>query len=400
MSDLYAQWHISSKIQEKLEASVDPRIRIALATGASCASDVERLGLGVFLASDSDPRVSKTAKRMMSSWKAERILRALAVDFHSDVLEYIIEFLNSTPKLHQMLFYCQNLSERALSMVAQETDAETCERLSGMEPLLLRFPKVYWALKNNPNCSKYCSEHVKEILESKGAFMSSSFSEELDLGIDDLEAEILASLNGGLSPTFQRKQDVMALDDIDSIAASALESMSDSGAGIEESEVSFDLSSLTDDEVEELSDEEPDEHLSWEQRLKDMSVGHRIKMAYRGNKQVRSILIRDTNKSVSVAVVRSGRLSDGEIAHYAGNRNLGDDVIREISSNSEFLRKYPVKLALVGNPKTPTKKALAIIPFLHKKDLQQLCRNKNVPAPIRRRASQFFNEKFGGGSRR
>jgi hypothetical protein len=380
-------------------------MRIALATGASCASDIERLGLGVFLVSDPDPRVSKTAKRMMGSWKAARILRALAVDFHSDVLEYIVEFLSSTPKLHQMLFYCQNLSERALSMIAQETDAETCERLSGMEKLLLRFPKVYWDLKSNPNCSGYCSEHVKRILESKGAFMSSSFSEELDLGMDDLEAEILASLNGGLSPTLQRNQDITALDDIDSIVSSALESVPDSLSDLKGANVSFDLSSLSDveeelNEDEDLSEEELGEHLSWEQKLKDMPVGHRIKMAYRGNKQVRSILIRDTNKSVAVAVVRSGRLSDGEIAQYAGNRNLVDDVIREISSNAEFLRKYPVKLALLQNPKTPIKKALSLIPSLHKKDLQQLCRNKNVPTPVRRRAAKFFSEKYGGGSRR
>ena len=62
MSDQYAQWHISNKIQEKLEKSTEPRMKIALATGASCSSDVERLGLGVLLANDADERVTKTAK--------------------------------------------------------------------------------------------------------------------------------------------------------------------------------------------------------------------------------------------------------------------------------------------------------------------------------------------------
>ena len=403
MSDQYAQWHISSKIQEKLSASTDPRMRIALATGASCSSDVERLGLGVLLSDDSDARVSKTAKRMLNSWNANRIVRALAVDFHSDVLEYVIEFLNTSPKLHQMMLYCENLNERTLSMIARETDEDTCQKLVEKEDLLLRFPKLYWELESNPNCPSETASTVKQFLESKGEFLESSFSTEIDLDLDDLEAEILASLSGELSPTLQKNQEMLEemleFDDIDDIVSSALEAVPESLtlSSLEDAEVSFDLSNINEDgDEEEESEELLDEHIPLEQAIKEMSVGHKIKLAYKGNKEARSILIRDTNKSVAVAVIKSGRLSDGEVAHYAGNRNLVDDVIREIANNKEYTRKYAVKAALVANPKTPLPKAISFIYSLHKKDLQQLCRNKNVPAAVRRMATRYFREKYTG----
>ena len=399
MSDQYAQWHISSKIKERLAASTDPRMKIALATGASCSSDVERLGLGVLLAKDSDARVSKTASRMLKSWNTDRIIRALAIDFHSDVLEYVAEFLTTSPRLHQMMLYCQNLNERVLSMIARETDEETCKKLAQNEELVLRFPMVYWELESNPSCPVVISSSVKDFLQSKKAFVESSFSADLDLDLQDLEAEIMASLSGELSPTLQKNQASFEFDDINEIVSSALEAVPEdlSLSALDDPDVSFELSAIDENGEEEESEEPLDEHVDLEQAIKDMSVGHKIKLAYKGNKMARSILIRDTNKSVAVAVIKSGRLSDGEVAQYAGNRNLVDDVIREIANNKEYTRKYAVKAALVSNPKTPLPKAMSFITSLHKKDLQQLCRNKNVPSAVRRMAIKYFRDKYTGG---
>ena len=98
--------------------------------------------------------------------------------------------------------------------------------------------------------------------------------------------------------------------------------------------------------------------------------------------------------TVAVAVVKSGRMTDGEVANCAGNRNLSDDVIREIARNNEFIRKYPVKVALVNNPKTPPSLAMAFVNSLHKKDLQSLARNRNVSSVISNAARKRFKAKF------
>ena len=66
---------------------------------------------------------------------------------------------------------------------------------------------------------------------------------------------------------------------------------------------------------------------SLEKKIREMSIGHKIKLAYKGNKEARGILVRDANKTVAVAVeVRQAHRYRG--CKLCGNRNLCDDVIR------------------------------------------------------------------------
>ena len=128
--------------------------------------------------------------------------------------------------------------------------------------------------------------------------------------------------------------------------------------------------------------EEEEKRVSLEQKLRDMPVGKKIKLAYMGNQEARKILVRDPNKIVAAAVVKSGRLTPNEVASFAGNKNLHDEVVRLIADNKEFTRKYPVQVALVNNPKTPPSVALRLLQGLHKRDLQQLANNRNVSSVI------------------
>jgi hypothetical protein len=65
---------------------------------------------------------------------------------------------------------------------------------------------------------------------------------------------------------------------------------------------------LIDDGQEEVAEAPPNEdELSTSQRLAGMNVMQRIKVAMRGRREERSILIRDPNRLVSVAVLSSPR---------------------------------------------------------------------------------------------
>jgi len=125
-----------------------------------------------------------------------------------------------------------------------------------------------------------------------------------------------------------------------------------------------------------------------------MSVGEKIKLAYLGNKTARRVLIRDPNKIVSSAVVKSGRLNPAEVVAFASNRNLSDDVVRELARNNDFTRKYPVKVALANNPKTPVSVAIAFVHHLHRRDLQALANNRNVTSVIFTTAKNLYKSKY------
>jgi hypothetical protein len=140
--------------------------------------------------------------------------------------------------------------------------------------------------------------------------------------------------------------------------------------------------------------EEEEQNQSIGKKIRDMTVGQKIKLAYRGNIEVRKLLVRDSNKIVATAVVKSGRLTPNEVASFAGNKNLASDVVREIATNKEFTRKYPVQVALANNPKTPVPVALRLMQGLHKKDLQALGNNRSVTGAVFGAAQKMFKEKY------
>jgi len=144
-----------------------------------------------------------------------------------------------------------------------------------------------------------------------------------------------------------------------------------------------------------MDHETPDDDLrqSLGNRLSKMTVGEKIKLSYLGNKEVRELLIKDTNKMVCAAVVKSGRLTDPEVVRASSNRAISEDVLRLIGQNREWLRKYPVKVALVNNPKTPAGVSMTLIGSLHIKDLKALSGSKNVPSVVANTAKQRLRQR-------
>ena len=53
----------------------------------------------------------------------------------------------------------------------------------------------------------------------------------------------------------------------------------------------------------------------------------------------------------------------------------------------------PPQVALVNNPKCPLPVALKLMQNLHKRDLQQLANNRNVPSAIFGTAMKMFKSK-------
>lgn len=113
-----------------------------------------------------------------------------------------------------------------------------------------------------------------------------------------------------------------------------------------------------------------------------MSVGERIKLALKGNRDARMILIRDTNRLIQRFVLQNPRLSDDEVITIARNRNLDVDLLRKIAEHKQWPRNYQVRSALVTNPKTPLARALHFVGTLMERDLRLLAKSKNVSATI------------------
>ncbi len=126
------------------------------------------------------------------------------------------------------------------------------------------------------------------------------------------------------------------------------------------------------------------------QKILKMTVPEKIHLAMLGNREARNFLIHDRNKIISMAVLRSPKISNSEILNFAQQKNTPDDVVQTISKNRIWMRNYLIKMAIVSNPKTPLSVAIKFLDHLHDKDLQALYRSKNVPSVLAQAAGRVL----------
>jgi hypothetical protein len=67
----------------------------------------------------------------------------------------------------------------------------------------------------------------------------------------------------------------------------------------------------------------------------------------RGNKQIRGMLVTDSNRLVSTAVLKNPRITENEVIKISASRSVSEDVIRSITRNRDWMKLYPVKGNLV-----------------------------------------------------
>lgn len=124
-----------------------------------------------------------------------------------------------------------------------------------------------------------------------------------------------------------------------------------------------------------------------------MSVSDKVKLAFKGGKTERTILVRDHNKLVCSAVMRNPRMTNQEAEAIAALRNVEDEVLRLISMRREWMAKYPIIAALVRNPKTPIGVVLPLINRLTLKDLKFLKDDKGIPETVRAMIRKLYAQR-------
>ena len=119
------------------------------------------------------------------------------------------------------------------------------------------------------------------------------------------------------------------------------------------------------------------------QRLFRLNVTEKIKAAMRGSREERSILIRDSNKLVSIAVLSSPKVSEQEVESYARMASLSEDVLRIIGGSRAWAKNYGIVKCLAFNPKTPVAVSMRFVNRLVEKDVRSLSTDRNVPEPVK-----------------
>jgi hypothetical protein len=127
--------------------------------------------------------------------------------------------------------------------------------------------------------------------------------------------------------------------------------------------------------------------------IQNMTVFDKVKLARVGNGEARSLLVRDRNKLVAAAAVRSPKVQEQEVLAFAKARNVSDVVLRIIACSREWTRSYAVKLALASNPKCPQQWAMRFLGHLQERDLRAIMKSRDVPAAISTQARRMLQRK-------
>ncbi len=133
------------------------------------------------------------------------------------------------------------------------------------------------------------------------------------------------------------------------------------------------------------------------EKISRMSVVEKIKAALTGNMETRVLLIRDSNKIISRAVLQSPKISDTEAESYAAAKNVSEEVLRLIAASRKFMKSYTVLRALVNNPRAPIDITMPLLIRINEKDLKGLALNRNVPEVIRSLSIKMIKQREDAG---
>jgi len=346
----------------------------------------------------------------------ENSARGVLSDPHApaDVLAYFIDPDNIRPGLLPALLENPAVPEQALCILAAANSRETVEALLESRRVHQTAP-VLSVLRNNPHLSPEEAERLGSPTgaRSDASPVPTAFHEHQDdarpvtsaIGEDSEEilqvltaferqhaAEIAADANKPFQPlggfVAELELDDPATDVPDEAAAQPCSaSVSASGAAAAPAPA----------KQKPKAKPAEQERVSTLQKIAKLDVKGRIHLAVRGNKEERSILIRDGTKLVALAVLESPKISDMEVEAFASQKNVLEAVLRAIPMKRRFAKSYTITRNLVFNPRTPLDASLGLMKNLLVNDLKNLAGNKEVSDTIRKMALRGFRQKMQPG---
>ncbi len=336
---------------------VPRQVRIFAAQGLLPVAREDLLRMQILLSSDPDGEVAASAVGSLQQ-EDETYLRSFVRETDLDPLELeLLARVRREETVWMEIAAHRNVSDETLRILARNGGPLVQDVIITNQVRLLGCLELLEDLRSNPTVTQVILRRVRE------------FEEEFIEKALRAEEEGVEAPGGEPGPSIEE----------------ALEQLKAIGASLPASD---DLV-VPGDPDEEVAREAEQIGKSAFARLLTLNTHQKIMRALKGNREERSILINSRNRLVVRAVLASPKLSDLEVERFAASKSVSDEVIRTIASNPRWLRRYPVILALAGNPKTPTRVALNLLPRLNIRDLKRLARDRNVAGPIRTTAGRL-----------
>lgn len=122
------------------------------------------------------------------------------------------------------------------------------------------------------------------------------------------------------------------------------------------------------------------------ERLPGLAVGEKMAVARRASPAVLAVLRNDPTPRVVAALLENPRLTEGTLLPLLASEQASPLALAVIAGSPRWSSRYPLRLALCRNPKTPLAAVLAHLPHLLRRDLEAVAADPRLLLPVRRRA--------------
>jgi len=346
-----------------LSGNAPQNVRLLMAQGAIPLPATDALELLAHLSKDEDDEISQQALKTLDDWNESEILALLCrkdcsvatLDFFADTRRpaYILQAIAANP----------STSGETVARLSATADSALLDAILDNRQRIIEFPVIIENIRCNPSASARILGLLQEIetefqgekrkdysIESAAGEEDSLTAQEAGINFEEEIALLLSSP----PPDFDLSLEGLPLD------------KSDAG--------NISSANIT-------------------SRITSMPPSEKIKYALFGTREIRAILIRDTNREVARAVLRSPKLKESEVEGIAAMRGVSEDILREIGNGKEWLKNSMIVNNLVKNPKTPAMIAQRLMPRLRTQELALMARDRSIPDATRNNAQRIVKQR-------
>ncbi len=343
------------KISPNLEKFISPQTpketRLMAAKAVLPMGPKDLVAVLSILISDTDLEVSETARKSLEGIPSHLLLTVLDGDLDALVIKAVVNIHKGNDAVLVMAALNRNTDDETMALLASNAPEGVARVIAENQTRLMRNPSLLDALKINPSVGKSVVDRVTVFLISVGKIGPKEAAVPMPAEVEPLQIKETEKLPG---------EEVAAVD----------------------AELKIEKEAATEAEKESLY-----------KRVQHLNVSEKIKLALLGNKEARGILLKDSNKLVSSTVLKNPRITEDEITKVVNSRSISDDILRQVAGNKEWLKKYPIKLGMVNNPKTPLTVAMRLLNQLNGKDVQHIAKSKNVSSALSSAAKKVVMQK-------
>jgi hypothetical protein len=326
------------------------------ARGALPLPPIELATVLFALTHDPDAEVKATARDSLDGLPSSVTDTVLVGETHPALLSYFADLHKHDTDVLEKIALNAATDDATLTLLAASPHGKIVDIISKNEQRIQRSPELVEALGSNPLTGRSVIERILSSLGTADIF-------------DDLDAT----------------SDTTSISDKE--AEAALRAVLGSQLG----EYAEQLVSEVEEDYARRGESVESSNLY--QIVQNMTVFQKIQLGRLGNKEARSLLVRDRNKLVAIGVVTSPKISESEVLSIAKSRNVCDEVLRVIAMSRQWTRSYQVKLGLASNPKCPQALAMKFVNYLQDKDLRALMRSHEISRVISTQARRILAKK-------